>query len=75
MFSHARVMVIGVSSDLKKGICTYAILKHLYIAKISCAGPNVSEISLLCLSDIHVFLHFRRRRLLINNQSQWFREK
>ena len=48
VFSHARVMVIGVSSDLKKGICTYAILKHLYIAKISCAGPNVSEISLLC---------------------------
>ena len=42
MFSHAKVMVIGVSSDLKKGICTYAILKHLYIAKISCAGPNVS---------------------------------
>ena len=48
MFSHARVMVIGVSSDLKKDICSYAILKHLYIAKISCAGPNVSEISLLC---------------------------
>ena len=75
MFSHARVMVIGVSSDLKKGICTYAILKHLYIAKISCAGPNVFEISLLCYSDIHVFLHFRRRRLLIKYQSQWFREK
>ena len=45
MFSHARVMVIGVSSDLKKGICTYAILKHLYTAKISCGGSNVSEVS------------------------------